>query len=85
MLSKAVLLIQVSPFVFLVIALCGCGGSETLPADGGQASPEPVKLPRLPGKKPQGHLQRRRLPRSRRGGLEASPRLSVIRLSRGRG
>ena len=27
MLSKAVLLIQVSPFVFLVIALCGCGGS----------------------------------------------------------
>ena len=42
MLSKAVLLIQVSPFVFLVIALCGCGGSETLPADGGQASPEPA-------------------------------------------
>jgi len=42
MLSKAVLLIQASPFVFLVIALCGCGGSETLPADGGQASPEPA-------------------------------------------
>lgn len=42
MLSKAVLLIQASPFVFLVIALCGCGGSETLPADGGRASPEPA-------------------------------------------
>ena len=42
MLSKAVLLIQASPFVFLVIALCGCGGHETLPTDGGQASPEPA-------------------------------------------
>ena len=43
MLSKAAFLIQASPFVFFVIVLCGCGGSETVPAGGEQASPEPAE------------------------------------------
>ena len=39
MFSKAAFKTQASPLVFLVIALCGCGGSETVPAGGELASP----------------------------------------------